>query len=178
MVLLRPAMSSSVEGVPTEADGTPSTDKFPNTERSLTDIMTLLYIYIFCVAACVVSIRAAPLTYCAEVGSTVVLPCEWRDLSITTPHVKWFIGSEFLFERQGKVSIPGKGYEGRVDVPEDELLKGNCSLVLKDVRLTDEGVYSSYMLVNDGKTPAVAHKVQLSVYDKPETPSDRKSDSS
>ncbi|KAF5900495.1 uncharacterized protein DAT39_009781, partial [Clarias magur] len=68
----------------------------------------------------------------AAVGSTVVLSCVWRDLSIQTPHVEWTIGPDTVFERQGKVTFQGSGYEGRVDVPEDELLKGNCSLVLKN----------------------------------------------
>ncbi|KAF5884812.1 uncharacterized protein DAT39_022809, partial [Clarias magur] len=100
----------------------------------------------------------------AEVGSTVVLPCELKDLSIQTPHVEWTIGPDTVFERQGKVTFQAEGYEGRVDVPEDELLKGNCSLVLKTVRLTDEAEYRSSMLVKDTKEPVLVQKVQLSVY--------------
>ncbi|KAI5085899.1 hypothetical protein C0J45_23553, partial [Silurus meridionalis] len=87
----------------------------------------------------------------AQVGSTAVLPCDWRHLSIQTPHV----------ERLGKESFQGEGYEGRVDVPEEELLKGNCSLVLKNVRVTDEARYSSYMVVINYYK--LVQKVKLSV---------------
>ncbi|KAF5879922.1 uncharacterized protein DAT39_023577, partial [Clarias magur] len=114
----------------------------------------------------------------AAVGSTVVLPCEWRDLSIKTPHVKWYNGSEIVFERQGKETHQGKAYEGRVDVPEDELLKGNCSLVLKNFSVTDAAVYTSSMLMNDTENLILVQRVKLSVNDKPETQSDKKSDSS
>ncbi|MCJ8735558.1 hypothetical protein PDJAM_G00248400 [Pangasius djambal] len=101
----------------------------------------------------------------AHVGSTVVLPCEWRNLSIQTPHVEWYIDSEFVFERKGKESFQGEGYEGRVDVPEDELLKGNCSLVLKNFNATDAAVYRSSMLVTQ-KNRKLVQKVKLSVYGK------------
>ncbi|XP_047675935.1 uncharacterized protein LOC113651471 [Tachysurus fulvidraco] len=99
----------------------------------------------------------------APVGSTVVLPCDWSHLSIKTPYIKWFIDSETVFERKGKDSYPGEGYEGRVDVPEDELLKGNCSLVMKNIRVSDTGIYSSSMLITDTQEPVLVQKVKLSV---------------
>ncbi|MCJ8735556.1 hypothetical protein PDJAM_G00248350 [Pangasius djambal] len=102
----------------------------------------------------------------AQVGSTVLLPCEWRNLSIQTPHVEWYIDSETVFERKGEESFQGGGYEGRVDVPEDELLKGNCSLVLKNFNATDAAVYRSSMLVTHTKKPVLVQKVKLSVYGK------------
>ncbi|XP_046714778.1 uncharacterized protein LOC124392123 [Silurus meridionalis] len=102
----------------------------------------------------------------AQVGSTAVLPCDWRHLSIQTPHVEWRIGDETVFKRLGKESFQGEGYEGRVDVPEEELLKGNCSLVLKNVRVTDEARYSSYMVVINYYK--LVQRVKLSVSEKPE----------
>ncbi|KAK3558086.1 hypothetical protein QTP86_009455 [Hemibagrus guttatus] len=101
----------------------------------------------------------------ARVGSTAVLPCEWSHLSIQTPHVLWVINSETVFERKGKELNQSKGYEGRVDVPEDELLKGNCSLVLKNVTVTDAGIYSSSMLVKDTQKSVLVQKIKLSVDD-------------
>ncbi|XP_047675929.1 uncharacterized protein LOC113638738 isoform X3 [Tachysurus fulvidraco] len=101
----------------------------------------------------------------APVGSTVVLPCDWSHLSIKTPHVKWFIDSETVFERKGKDSYVGEGYEGRVDVPEDELLKGKCSLVMKNINVNDTGIYSSYMLITDTQESVLVQKVKLSVVD-------------
>ncbi|KAF5884813.1 uncharacterized protein DAT39_022808, partial [Clarias magur] len=130
--------------------------------NSLTDIMIFLYVYILCVAA--YSINADQVTVSATLGSTVVLPCEWRDLPIETPHVEWTIGRKIVFERKGRDSFPGEGYEGRVDVPEDELNKGNCSLVLKNVRVTDDAEYRSSMLVKQQKKSVLVQEVQLSVY--------------
>ncbi|KAI5100911.1 hypothetical protein C0J45_9897 [Silurus meridionalis] len=101
----------------------------------------------------------------AQVGSTAVLPCDWRHLSIETPHVEWSIGREIVFERKGKESSQGKGYEGRVDVPEEELLKGNCSLVLNQCYVTDETLYSSYILMTDTKKPVLVQNIKVSVSD-------------
>lgn len=98
-----------------------------------------------------------------QVGSTVVLPCDWRNLPVHTPHVGWSIDSEVVFERTGNESFPGEGYEGRVDVPEDELLKGNCSLVLQNVRVTDAAVYRSSLVVKQTEKPVLVHEVELSV---------------
>lgn len=86
-------------------------------------------------------------TVSARVGSTAVLPCEWRNVAVQTQHVQWNTVSETVFERKGVELYEGEGYESRVDVPQDELLKGNCSLVLRDVRVADAGVYESYLSV-------------------------------
>ncbi|XP_047675951.1 uncharacterized protein LOC125145770 [Tachysurus fulvidraco] len=110
-----------------------------------------------------VNLSVYALQISAPVGSTVVLPCDWSHLSIKTPYVQWFIDSETVFERKGKDSYPGKGYEGRVDVPEDELLKGNCSLVMKNISVSDTGIYSSSMLITDTQESVLVQKVKLTV---------------
>ncbi|KAI5086192.1 hypothetical protein C0J45_1112, partial [Silurus meridionalis] len=99
----------------------------------------------------------------AQVGSTAVLPCDCRNISIKTPNVEWRIGDVTVFKRLGKESFQGKGYEGRVDVPEEELLKGNCSLVFKNFSVTDETLYSGLISTNDKKKPEFVQKVKLSV---------------
>ncbi|XP_047675906.1 uncharacterized protein LOC113646995 isoform X3 [Tachysurus fulvidraco] len=99
----------------------------------------------------------------APVGSTAVLPCDWSHLYIKTPYIKWFIGKKTVFERKGKDSYVGEGYEGRVDVPEDELLKGNCSLVMKNISVTDTEIYISAMLITDTQESVLVQKVKLSV---------------
>lgn len=81
----------------------------------------------------------------AQERSTVVLPCTLRVVS-ETPYIRWSTDKE-VFERSGKESFQGDGYEGRVDVPEDRLLKGDCSLVLQNLTLADKGVYKSYQAV-------------------------------
>ncbi|XP_046714898.1 uncharacterized protein LOC124392179 isoform X5 [Silurus meridionalis] len=98
----------------------------------------------------------------AQVGSTAVLPCYCRNISIQTPHVEWRIGDEIVFKREGKNTSYGEGYEGRVDFSE-ELLKGNCSLVLKNISVTDEALYSGFILTNDKKNRDFVLKVKLSV---------------
>ncbi|KAK2834044.1 hypothetical protein Q7C36_014745 [Tachysurus vachellii] len=108
----------------------------------------------------------------AQEGSTAVLPCKWSDLPVQTPHVQWFIDSEIVFERKGKESFDGEGYEGRVDVPEDELLKGNCSLVLKNVSVTDAAVYRSSLLVKNKEETRLVQTVTFSVDVKPQKKED------
>ncbi|KAK2834047.1 hypothetical protein Q7C36_014748 [Tachysurus vachellii] len=99
----------------------------------------------------------------APVGSTVVLPCDWSHLSIKTPYVKWFIETKTMFKQKAKDYIRGEGYEGRVDVPEDELLKGNCSLVLKNVSVNDAAVYRSSLLLKNKEETRLVQTVTFSV---------------
>ncbi|KAF4081734.1 hypothetical protein AMELA_G00164590 [Ameiurus melas] len=104
----------------------------------------------------------------ARVGSTVILPCEWTNVSVQTPHVQWNTVSETVFERKGAELYEGEGYKNRVDVPQDKLLKGNCSLVLKSVTLTDAGIYESFLSVKRIKRASstkwiLVQRVELSV---------------
>ncbi|KAI5085787.1 hypothetical protein C0J45_23614, partial [Silurus meridionalis] len=82
----------------------------------------------------------------AHVGSTALLPCHLSKVFTQTPHIKWRTDNEVVFERNIDGTYEGPGYEGRVDVSEDELRKGNCSLVLKDVRFTDHTFYKSFVV--------------------------------
>lgn len=99
----------------------------------------------------------------AHVGSTVLLPCKWSNLSIQTPHVVWTTDGGVVFERASTEAMEGVGYEGRVNVSLDQLRKGNCSLVLKNVRVTDAGVYRSGMVVRHTSEMTLVQKVKLSV---------------
>ncbi|KAF5893099.1 programmed cell death 1 ligand 1-like, partial [Clarias magur] len=91
-----------------------------------------------------VSISADSQLISARVGDTVILPCKASEVSNQT-YVYWETDSHDVFLRCGAFSLSGPGYEGRVDVPVDELHKGNCSLVLKNVSVTDAAVYRSYI---------------------------------
>ncbi|KAI4874127.1 hypothetical protein NFI96_001937 [Prochilodus magdalenae] len=97
----------------------------------------------------------------ARVGSSAVLPCQWRNVSSSHPHVEWRTISETVFERQGEELYQGEGYKDRVDVPEDKLLKGNCSLVLKNIRPGDAGIYESYLLVRRAKRGLRSRRVLI-----------------
>ncbi|KAL6473493.1 hypothetical protein MHYP_G00170540 [Metynnis hypsauchen] len=111
---------------------------------------SLLYTtVILWVAACAGSLPAPSRIFIsARVGSSAVLPCDCRKVSSQNPHILWRTISETVLERRGGELYQGEGYEGRVDVPEDHLLKGDCSLELKNITLGDEGVYESYLLVS------------------------------
>ncbi|KAI5615186.1 hypothetical protein C0J50_10909, partial [Silurus asotus] len=76
-----------------------------------------------------------------DLGSTAVLNCKLKNADPET-HIRWSTESGIVFERQGESSYQGEGYKDRVDVPEDELRKGNCSLVLRNLQLTDKNVYT------------------------------------
>lgn len=67
-----------------------------------------------------------------------------------------------MIEGNVKNSSTDTGYKDRVDVPWDQLHNGNCSLVLKDVQLTDKDVYKCY-LVNGLSERHLISSVKLSV---------------
>ncbi|KAI4904353.1 hypothetical protein NFI96_032398, partial [Prochilodus magdalenae] len=109
----------------------------------------------------------------AKVGSSVVLPCHWKNVSTLSPHVEWCTFTETVFERKGEEQYQGEGYQDRVDVPKEKLKDGDCSLVLKNIRPADEGVYESYLLVKRGKRSlsskrAFLQSVELWVDETPE----------
>ncbi|KAI5606637.1 hypothetical protein C0J50_12525, partial [Silurus asotus] len=106
-------------------------------------------------------------------GSTAVLPCELKSVGAET-YIRWRTESKIVFERKGESFIQGQGYVDRVDVPVEELRKRNCSLVLRNLQLNDEGVYTSHQIVRRNKKNAhvktevkkISH-VSLSVREKP-----------
>ncbi|KAF4081714.1 hypothetical protein AMELA_G00164400 [Ameiurus melas] len=104
-------------------------------------------------------------TVSGHVGSTAVLPCDLESEDTGTPHIRWDIGSEIVFERHGEATYQGEGYEGRVDVPEEELRKGNCSLVLRNLKPTDAAVYRSSQIVRHTKISVETETVELSRVD-------------
>ncbi|XP_053340663.1 CD276 antigen homolog [Clarias gariepinus] len=100
------------------------------------------YICIVWISVCVERLSAVhQVNVSGTVGSTVVLPCE---LTSVEQGIRWGFVQKLVFERKDGKTFQGTSYKNRVDVPVDELRKGNCSLVLKDLKLTDEGIYTSY----------------------------------
>ncbi|KAL6473490.1 hypothetical protein MHYP_G00170510 [Metynnis hypsauchen] len=150
-------------------------------------MMSFLQVFVLSLIICADSPSAQSRTNISvTVGSTAVLPCDCRNStqsSSQTLHVEWRTYAETVFERRGGDLYQGEGYEDRVDVPEDHLLKGDCSLELKNVRPEDEGVYESFLLVRRTKTSLFPERVflqslELSVEDASEdTNSDKKAKS-
>ncbi|KAI5087071.1 hypothetical protein C0J45_24391, partial [Silurus meridionalis] len=114
--------------------------------------MILLSISIFWLSVCVDPISAdPPITVKAHVGSTALLPCDLskvfnKMIVFNNTVVWWYSNKKLVFERSFNSTSSGKEYEGRVDVPKDELLKGNCSLVLKNTSINDDSNYTTYVM--------------------------------
>ncbi|KAL7858731.1 hypothetical protein AOLI_G00188330 [Acnodon oligacanthus] len=150
--------------------------KSAHTSSDMSSIMTsLLYTTAtLLLTTCVGSLYAQTRIFIsARVGSSAVLPCDWRNVSTQSPHVEWRTYAETVFERRGEALYQGEGYEDRVDVPEDHLLKGDCSLELKNVIPEDAGVYESFLLVKRKKRSLRTKRVflqtvELSVDETPE----------
>ncbi|KAF5890386.1 antigen like protein, partial [Clarias magur] len=132
------------------------------------------YICIVWISICVVLLSAEPeISVSGPVGSTAVLPCELTSVDTDTLYIRWNTEAEIVFERLCERSYQCEGYEGRVDVPVEELRKGNCSLMLHDLKVTDAGVYTSYQIVRRTKRSAhlrrkelLVSRIELSVYSK------------
>ncbi|XP_036420001.1 versican core protein-like [Colossoma macropomum] len=138
-----------------------------------------LWVFVLSLATCAGSVAAQSTVFMsATVGSSAVLPCDWRSKATTESasqslHVLWVTFAVTVFERRGGELYQGEGYEDCVDVPEDHLLKGDCSLELKNVRPEDEGVYESFLVVREMKGAlsskrVLVQSVELSVEDVPE----------
>ncbi|KAG9281425.1 hypothetical protein AMEX_G4261 [Astyanax mexicanus] len=138
--------------------------------------LLLCSVVILWLALCLAPLSAQSRVFMtARVGSSVVLPCDCTAVCSNQSsneglHIEWRTFTETVFESLGEEHYEGEGYEGRVDVPEDELKKGNCSLVLKEVKAEDAGVYQSYLMVKQQKRflqpkRVFIQSVELSVHD-------------
>ncbi|XP_066525743.1 uncharacterized protein [Hoplias malabaricus] len=142
--------------------------------------LVFVLFFIFCPGA-----LSSQINVTARVGSTAVLPCDCRNVTKAlspsqSPHVEWRTSSGTVLERSGEEVYAGKGYKSRVDVPKDQLLKGDCSLVL-NVTAEDEGDYKCYMEVkqrNSVPKRDLIQSVELSVDETTETNDNQRSDSS
>ncbi|KAG5264649.1 hypothetical protein AALO_G00256490 [Alosa alosa] len=119
-----------------------------------------LPLYLGIVLSVCSSIQGSMISTSCDVGQSAVLPCLVSSLhrSPPSPYIQWLSTSETVFEGMGTEKFQGHGYEGRANVPQQMLEQGNCSLFLEDVRLTDSGVYESYLVVGNTK---VKRKVLL-----------------
>ncbi|KAM4611626.1 butyrophilin subfamily 1 member A1-like [Polymixia lowei] len=81
-----------------------------------------------------------------SVGHDIILPCHLSpQTSAVAMGIRWFKKGNFLdymYLYEAGKSSEGKGYEGRVSLFSQELERGNVSLLLKDVRMSDGGLYT------------------------------------
>ncbi|KAI5615865.1 hypothetical protein C0J50_10725, partial [Silurus asotus] len=94
-----------------------------------------------------------------DLGSTAVLPCELKSVETETLNIRWRNEDEIVFERKGTETYQGEGYEDRVDVPEEELHKRNCSLVLCNLTPNDSGLYTSVQIVRRFRRSAYSEEI-------------------
>ncbi|XP_026205608.1 uncharacterized protein lgals17 isoform X1 [Anabas testudineus] len=120
------------------------------------------------------SLSSAPhfLSITTHVGNQAVLPCSWKsrlgEAAQSACHVQWTNPIDMVLEQQGDLKWQAAEYKGRVEVPEEKLGSGDCSLIISDVQIGDSGSYDSFMVV-DGvrskKTRVFIQSVRLSVFD-------------
>lgn len=72
-----------------------------------------------------------------------------------------------VFEQKGALKWQADDFEGRLEVLQERLGSGDCSLIISDVQIGDAGQYESFMVV-DGvrstKSRVFVQSVQLSVF--------------
>ncbi|XP_035475925.2 galectin 17 [Scophthalmus maximus] len=116
------------------------------------------------------------LSVTSTVGERAVLPCSWSSrlrsaaaAAASNCHIQWqTTASDTVFEKRGPQRWQAAEFEGRVEVPEEQLGHGDCSLVISDVQIGDTGRYESFMVVDgerSGKTRVFIQGVRLSVFD-------------
>ncbi|XP_069044337.1 golgin subfamily A member 6-like protein 2 [Lepisosteus oculatus] len=83
-----------------------------------------------------------------SVGSDIVLPCHLTpETSAVSLEVRWYKGSsrELVHQYTDRRETEGPGYQGRVQLFHQELERGNVSLLLKDVRTSDQNIYTCHI---------------------------------
>ncbi|KAL0962344.1 hypothetical protein UPYG_G00338880 [Umbra pygmaea] len=131
----------------------------------------LLQLPCFWIISCVASfsIPPNPVSISSPVGSQAILPCTWKSQLDKVPicHVQWQTPDDTVFEQKGEIRWQANEFKGRVEVPEEKLEKGDCSLIVHDVQLGDVGLYESFMVVDSArmKRRVFIQSVLLSVYE-------------
>lgn len=112
---------------------------------------------------------SSPLSVTSKVGNQAVLPCSWKshleDKAPPLCHVQWTAPVDIVFEQRGQQRWQAEGLKDRVEVPEEKLQTGDCSLIISDVQIGDTGRYESFMVVGGAQKRRVfIQSVKLSVF--------------
>ncbi|XP_041664877.1 galectin 17 [Cheilinus undulatus] len=87
-----------------------------------------------------------------KVGEQAVLPCSWKsrlgEVDLPSCHIQWKNPLKTVFEKRGESKYEAMAFKGRVEVPEERLGSGDCSLIIRDVQIMDTGRYESFMVVD------------------------------
>uniref|UniRef100_A0A8C7DU75 Uncharacterized protein n=1 Tax=Oncorhynchus kisutch TaxID=8019 RepID=A0A8C7DU75_ONCKI len=112
-------------------------------------------------AACLI---VPPDPVVASAGDDIILPCHLSpQSSAVAMDIRWFKEGDFtnpLYLYKSRTGEEGEGYKGRVSLFTQELERGNLSLLLKNVKVSDRGRYKCQASHLDWiQEPAVALQV-------------------
>lgn len=105
------------------------------------------------IVSCVAS--SSPVAISTSVGDKAVLPCSWKSeldgINVPVCHIQWQTPADTVFEQKGAQRWEANEFKGRVEVPEEKLDQGDCSLILTDVQYADVGLYESFVVVDGAR---------------------------
>uniref|UniRef100_A0A8C7PXS2 Ig-like domain-containing protein n=1 Tax=Oncorhynchus mykiss TaxID=8022 RepID=A0A8C7PXS2_ONCMY len=91
------------------------------------------------------SLMVPPDPVVASAGDDIILPCNLSPQSSAVDmDIRWFKEGDFtnpLYLYKSRTGEEGEGYKGRVSLLTQELERGNLSLLLKNVKVSDKGRY-------------------------------------
>ncbi|XP_043540858.1 myelin-oligodendrocyte glycoprotein-like [Chiloscyllium plagiosum] len=96
----------------------------------------------------------------ADVGGTVILPCQVENVNMSQATVSWQkqVGSKVVvYWRNGNVEPEHQNeeYRNRSHMSYSEFPKGNLSLIIWDLRLNDSGEYDCFVITDQPATPDI-----------------------
>ncbi|XP_072420661.1 uncharacterized protein [Chiloscyllium punctatum] len=94
----------------------------------------------------------------ADVGGMVILMCQVENVDMTQTTVYWQKRLEkkvLFYWKNGNVdpNYQDEEYRNRSHISQSEFQKGNLSLIIWDLRLTDSGVYDCIIITEHQATP-------------------------
>uniref|UniRef100_A0AAY5L3P6 Ig-like domain-containing protein n=1 Tax=Esox lucius TaxID=8010 RepID=A0AAY5L3P6_ESOLU len=91
-----------------------------------------------------------------DVGDDVTLPCHLSpETSAVTMTIRWFKETECIYLYKNGQVTERRGYEGRLSLITREILRGNVSLRMKNIKETDRGTYICQVIHGEQKEEAV-----------------------
>uniref|UniRef100_A0A4W5JQT7 Uncharacterized protein n=1 Tax=Hucho hucho TaxID=62062 RepID=A0A4W5JQT7_9TELE len=108
-------------------------------------LLTFLVVFDATSSVADLSLIVPPDPVIASAGDDIILPCHLSPQSSAVDmDIRWFKEGEFtnpLYLYKSRMGEEGKGYKGRVSLFTQELERGNISLLLKNIKVSDGGRY-------------------------------------
>ncbi|XP_038831834.1 butyrophilin subfamily 1 member A1-like [Salvelinus namaycush] len=108
-------------------------------------LLTFLVVFDATSSVADLSLIVPPDPVVASAGDDIILPCHLSPQSSAVDmDIRWFKEGDFtnpLYLYKSRTGEDGEGYKGRVSLLTQELERGNMSLLLKNVKVSDMGRY-------------------------------------